>query len=803
MSNQMEFIMQLYMMNLLQQQQQQQQQFQQQLTGYTSYTQKEDITSSTCLQQQQQQQQQQLKTRTQKRINSQNTNCSSSRSCSPNPNSNLISLHQQQQQQPHIFTTQTTTPTTPNTYNNNNDTNTMNFTNQLPQMLLSTLPLTQYMLQQQQQQQQQQHLLTTSNLLLTPNTPSSRSIQQQQLGQLSNLQTLNTEQITTNNFLQSSTVTSTPNEQAAQHVANDILATSTTTIASAVSAVTLKYEKNEDQVDEEIEEVVDNNDEDDDDDEDDEKPLSSYNSCSSSGNGSSEKLMQLSGVQPLESTIDSIDSPSMYTPIKQPADSSYSITPVEMEHTPNTPIAQTQSNSMLTPPSSDQSKGVVQSLSTASSLDAFLQNEENLKNLRKVSSYLECENVLCRQENLREHFHCHDEPCQGKILSKKDDIIRHLKWHKKRKESLKLGFARFSSSDDCAPSYGAGCAYNWKQTHYHCIYEHCPKVYVSTSDVQMHANFHRKDSEIVNEGFRRFRAHENCRIEDCPFYGKKISHYHCCREGCNHTFKNKADMDKHKTYHLKDHQLKMDGFKKILKTEACPFEDCKFSTVCNHIHCVRENCNFILHSSSQMISHKRKHDRQDGEQAYQQFKSKSDVEETSLDATPTPQLPQPPPTSNNSTPLSSLSAEHFLARKRGRPPKKIQLPADTQQPEVKRLKVEDDVSNPALPVANPLAPSNGVFPNLLPNFNAAAAAAAATGADATAPNFQLTHLMALFQLQNPLFYQNLYPGMPQNASMLGNLAAFSAAAAAAAGAGAMPGGQQPKTEFNIKPEFKE
>jgi len=60
----------------------------------------------------------------------------------------------------------------------------------------------------------------------------------------------------------------------------------------------------------------------------------------------------------------------------------------------------------------------------------------------------------------------------------------------------------------------------------------------------MHANFHRKDSEIVNEGFRRFRAHETCRIEDCPFFGKKISHYHCCREGCTHTFKNKADMGK-------------------------------------------------------------------------------------------------------------------------------------------------------------------------------------------------------------------------------------------------------------------
>ncbi|XP_001359045.3 transcription factor castor [Drosophila pseudoobscura] len=829
MSNQMEFIMQLYMMNLLQQQQQQQQQQhqqqlqlqqpQQQLAGYT-YTQNEDISSSTCLQQQQQHEQQQqhqqqqqqqlepLKTRTHKRISSQNTTCStlSSRSCSPN--SNLIAL----QQQPFAHAAASTPPAT---------------NHFVGQMLLNTLPpLTQFMLQQQQQQQQQQHqqqqqqqhLLATSNLLLTPtHTPSSLKQEQLQqnmmLGQFSNA--VNVEQLTTNNFLQSSTVTSTPIENAAQHAADAAITPAATSavaqgahVASSLSAVTVKFEQDFDDEDE---------DDDDDVDDDDDKPLSSLNSCSSSGlvstNASSEKLLVMSGVQPLESTIDSVDSPSMYTPVKQPADSSYNITPLDSELTPNTPIAQTQTNSLLTPPSSGQSKSIV-SLSTASSLDAFLQSEDSLKNLRKVSSYLECENSLCRQENFREHFHCHDEPCQGKILSKKDDIIRHLKWHKKRKESLKLGFARFSSADDCAPTYGKGCAYNWKQTHYHCIYEHCPKVYVSTSDVQMHANFHRKDSEIVNEGFRRFRAHENCRIEDCPFFGRKISHYHCCREGCNHTFKNKADMDKHKTYHLKDHQLKMDGFKKILKTEACPFEACKFSTVCNHIHCVREGCDYILHSSSQMISHKRKHDRQDGEQAYQQFKSKQEVEESSLESAPQPtaSATQPPisasSSSNTSTPLSSLSAEHFLARKRGRPPKKIQLPADAQPPEAKRLKVEDDSSNQTLQQSvpqssiNPLA--NGLFPGLLPNFNVGATAAAATGADAMAPNFQLTHLMALFQLQNPLLYQNLYPGLPQNTSMLGNLAAFSAAsAAAAAAAAAASGGQQPKAEFSVKPELKE
>ncbi|XP_017008288.2 transcription factor castor isoform X1 [Drosophila takahashii] len=782
MSNQMEFIMQLYMMNLMKQQQQLQQQQQQPLAGYT-YTQNEDISSSTCLQQQHEQQQQQqqlsqqqqpqpdpLKTRTHKRISSQNTNCSSSRSCSPN--SNLIAFQPQQY-------TGATAATPPNN----------NTHNLVGQMLLNSLPpLTQYMLQQQQQQQQQ-HLLTTSNLLLTPShTPSSLGKLDPPQHQLLLGQLAGSEQFTTNNFLQSSTVTSTPIEKAATP------ATSAGATAGNLSAVTIKFEQDSA------------------DDEDDDKPLSSLNSCSSSGrtNASSEKLL-LSGVHPLESTTDSLDSPSMYTPVKQPADSSYNITPVESELTPNTPLQQTQTISLLTPPSSEQSKSLV-SLSAASGLDALLQNEEVLKNLRKVSSYLECENSLCRQENLREHFHCHEEPCQGKILSKKDDIIRHLKWHKKRKESLKLGFARFSSADDCAPAYGEGCAYNWKQTHYHCVYEHCPKVYVSTSDVQMHANFHRKDSEIVNEGFRRFRAHENCRIEDCPFFGKKISHYHCCREGCNHTFKNKADMDKHKTYHLKDHQLKMDGFKKILKTETCPFEACKFSTVCNHIHCVREGCDYILHSSSQMISHKRKHDRQDGEQAYQQFKVKQDVEESSLDATPQqpaisvsqPQVSNSACGSNASTPLSSLSAEHFLARKRGRPPKKIQLPADVQQSDAKRLKLEDDTTNPALfmPQSQPTAAvhplTNGLFAGLLP-------AASAPGVDPSAPNFQLTHLMAMFQLQNPLFYQNLYPGMTQNPSVLGNLAALSAASAAAAAAAAANGVgvQQPKAEFSFKTEFKE
>lgn len=68
------------------------------------------------------------------------------------------------------------------------------------------------------------------------------------------------------------------------------------------------------------------------------------------------------------------------------------------------------------------------------------------------------------------------------------------------------------------------------------------QVYISTSDVQMHANYHRKDSAILQEGFQRFRATESCAAPHCIFSGQRTTHFHCRRPGCTYTFKNKADM---------------------------------------------------------------------------------------------------------------------------------------------------------------------------------------------------------------------------------------------------------------------
>lgn len=111
--------------------------------------------------------------------------------------------------------------------------------------------------------------------------------------------------------------------------------------------------------------------------------------------------------------------------------------------------------------------------------------------------------------------------------------------------------------------------------------------------------------------------------------------------------------EKHKSYHIKDEQLARDGFKKFLKNEPCPFDRCRFSRQCNHIHCVRENCFYVLHSSGQLLSHKRKHERMDSEQAYRRFKMAQKVQMISSSIGPTSD-------SNDLSQMSPPPASHLI-----------------------------------------------------------------------------------------------------------------------------------------------
>ncbi|KAM9298787.1 zinc finger protein castor homolog 1 [Gastrophryne carolinensis] len=229
------------------------------------------------------------------------------------------------------------------------------------------------------------------------------------------------------------------------------------------------------------------------------------------------------------------------------------------------------------------------------------------KYIARFSGSQHCGHIHCAYQ-YREHYHCLDPECNYQRFTSKQDVIRHYNMHKKRDNSLQHGFMRFSPLDDCSVYYH-GCHLNGKSTHYHCMQVGCNKVYTSTSDVMTHENFHKKNTQLINDGFQRFRATEDCGTVGCQFYGQKTTHFHCRRPGCSFTFKNKCDIEKHKSYHIKDDAYAKDGFKKFYKYEECKYDGCVYSKATNHFHCIRAGCGFTFTSTSQMTSHKRKHER--------------------------------------------------------------------------------------------------------------------------------------------------------------------------------------------------
>ncbi|XP_070562081.1 zinc finger protein castor homolog 1-like isoform X2 [Ptychodera flava] len=255
-------------------------------------------------------------------------------------------------------------------------------------------------------------------------------------------------------------------------------------------------------------------------------------------------------------------------------------------------------------------------------------NEMNIytKYIAKFSASVHCGHMHCVYQ-YKEHYHCLDDECNYRF-TRKEDVIRHYNWHKRRDNSLQHGFMRFSPADDCNVYY-SGCTLNKKHTHYHCMQVGCNKVYTSTSDVITHENFHKKNAALISDGFQRFRATEDCGTLTCSFYGQKTTHFHCRRAGCDFSFKNKCDIEKHKVYHVRDDQYNSEGFKKFSKHEICKYEGCRYSKNTNHFHCIRPGCDFTFTAANQMSSHKRKHERRERliqfEQAKKRKHNKADL----------------------------------------------------------------------------------------------------------------------------------------------------------------------------------
>ncbi|XP_040574918.1 uncharacterized protein [Lepeophtheirus salmonis] len=285
---------------------------------------------------------------------------------------------------------------------------------------------------------------------------------------------------------------------------------------------------------------------------------------------------------------------------------------------------------------------------------------------KRFSSASDCGSSSCKDLNYREHFHCTVFMCRNRVFAKKEEMIRHAKWHQKLDEAYKYGFRRVTPMDDCTDQF-PGCQHNRKQTHYHCIQsESCDKCYISTSDVQMHFNYHRKDNAIQREGFLRYRGHEDCNSPICPFRSQKTTHFHCNRLGCQFIFKNKADMEKHKSYHMKDEQMNEDGFRKYTKQDPCGYSECIYSSKTNHIHCIREGCGYVLNSSGELLTHKRKHERRDAS-FLKNLKG-------SLSSHPPP--PSYSPFRGDSTLSAAAVASSYISRDANAPPPNVFPPTD-------------------------------------------------------------------------------------------------------------------------------
>ncbi|KAH8858049.1 Transcription factor castor [Schistosoma japonicum] len=93
-----------------------------------------------------------------------------------------------------------------------------------------------------------------------------------------------------------------------------------------------------------------------------------------------------------------------------------------------------------------------------------------VESIKKYHSNEECGFDVCRSSKIREHYHC---GICNKILLRREEMIRHAKWHRKREESMQHGFMRYSPCDDCTI---ASCPHNGRQTHYHCMQSNCDKA---------------------------------------------------------------------------------------------------------------------------------------------------------------------------------------------------------------------------------------------------------------------------------------------------------------------------------------
>ena len=164
------------------------------------------------------------------------------------------------------------------------------------------------------------------------------------------------------------------------------------------------------------------------------------------------------------------------------------------------------------------------------------------------------------------------------------------------------GYSRWRYNEDC--QYPK-CAYKHSVTHFHCVREDCGYGFSDRSRLVQHALRHERIDSITGGELQQYRINQDCDVVSCE-YNKKMSHFHCKR--CNYSCTDSSKVLTHRKYHAKMDNIVNQGFKKFLAADDCNVNVCPYSRKQNHFHCLLETCKAPVLGPTQMSAHKQKHD---------------------------------------------------------------------------------------------------------------------------------------------------------------------------------------------------
>ncbi|CAG7726787.1 unnamed protein product [Allacma fusca] len=309
-------------------------------------------------------------------------------------------------------------------------------------------------------------------------------------------------------------------------------------------------------------------------------------------------------------------------------------------------------------------------------LNASKSEEENSRSSNNDHGDLDSEEVTKKflqtctcEASDEEHFHCKLDSCANALLGTTESASEHGRNHELEDRITALAYftvdpANFDAQDSTIPCISAKCPYQTREKHYHCLWDGCSEIIVSSDGPfkrldhfkaheysqkldltdkcdSLDGFFRRKrgrppknriievssganeaiftsfklpkpifggalDSADTSDGdvkpgFLSYPEGTTCPDSSCAFNtSTSTCHYHCDHPRCHFSV---ADVHK-LSLHLRDFHTNVDileGYAYYDRNSDCRENNCEFNGSSEHFHCTRDGHGFMKYTT--MIAH--------------------------------------------------------------------------------------------------------------------------------------------------------------------------------------------------------